>query len=116
MVVNRKDKDNRNIFQGGFLGLIISAFWQECPVANRWLHRTSRRNKLDGYVFIEYDAYRSWTGKNKSSVYEDMATKFFEHFLLIAGAMNNVAEEGISLWDDEDEFSMMFFTPPETTG
>ena len=36
--------------------------------------------------------------------YEDVATKFFEHFLYIAGAMNNIAGEGISLWDDEDKF------------
>jgi hypothetical protein len=36
--------------------------------------------------------------------YEDVATKFFEHFMYIAGAMNNIAGEGIQLWDDEDEF------------
>jgi hypothetical protein len=37
-------------------------------------------------------------------VYEDIATKFFEHFLYIAAAMNNIAGEGISLWDEQDEF------------
>ncbi|MER3444515.1 MAG: hypothetical protein C4333_10505, partial [Meiothermus sp.] len=37
-------------------------------------------------------------------VYEDIATKFFEHFLYIAEAMNNIAGEGIQLWDEEDEF------------
>ena len=37
-------------------------------------------------------------------VYEDIATKFFEHFLHIAEAMNNLGEEGIGLWDEEDEF------------
>ncbi|MBI4276919.1 MAG: glucosidase, partial [Armatimonadetes bacterium] len=36
--------------------------------------------------------------------YEDVATKFFEHFLYIAGALNNIGGEGIALWDDEDEF------------
>jgi hypothetical protein len=36
--------------------------------------------------------------------YEDIASKFFEHFLYIAGAMNDIAGEGISLWDAEDEF------------
>ena len=36
--------------------------------------------------------------------YEDIATKFFEHFLYIADAMNNIAGEGISLWDEQDEF------------
>ena len=37
-------------------------------------------------------------------VYEDIATKFFEHFLYIAEAMNNIGGEGIGLWDEEDEF------------
>jgi hypothetical protein len=37
-------------------------------------------------------------------VYEDIATKFFEHFLYIAYAMNNLAGEGIALWDEQDEF------------
>jgi hypothetical protein len=37
-------------------------------------------------------------------VYEDIATKFFEHFLYIAEAMNNIGGEGIGLWDEQDEF------------
>jgi hypothetical protein len=37
-------------------------------------------------------------------VYEDIATKFFEHFLHIAEAMNNIGESGIGLWDEQDEF------------
>ena len=37
-------------------------------------------------------------------VYEDIATKFFEHFLHIAEAMSNLGEEGIGLWDDQDKF------------
>jgi len=37
-------------------------------------------------------------------IYQDMATKFFEHFLYIAGAMANIGGEGIDLWDNEDEF------------
>ncbi len=37
-------------------------------------------------------------------VYEDIATKFFEHFLYIAEAMTNMGGDGIGLWDEEDEF------------
>jgi hypothetical protein len=37
-------------------------------------------------------------------VYQDMATKFFEHFLYIAGAMDNMGEENLGLWDSEDQF------------
>jgi hypothetical protein len=40
----------------------------------------------------------------QNAVYEDIATKFFEHFLSIAEAMNNLGGEGIPLWDEEDEF------------
>ena len=40
----------------------------------------------------------------KNRAYEDVATKFFEHFLYIAEALNNIAGEGISLWDEEDQF------------
>jgi hypothetical protein len=39
-----------------------------------------------------------------NDVYEDIATKFFEHFLHIAEAMNDIGEAGIGLWDEEDEF------------
>ena len=40
----------------------------------------------------------------ENPVYENIATKFFEHFLGIAGAMNNVGGQGIGLWDETDEF------------
>ncbi len=40
----------------------------------------------------------------ENAVYEDIATKFFEHFLSIAGAMNNIGGESISLWDEQDGF------------
>ena len=40
----------------------------------------------------------------ENRAYEDVATKFFEHFLYIAGALNNISGEGISLWDEEDQF------------
>ena len=41
----------------------------------------------------------------ENPVYENIATKFFEHFLGIAAAMNNVGGQGIGLWDEADEFS-----------
>ena len=40
----------------------------------------------------------------ENRAYEDVATKFFEHFLYIADALNNIGGEGISLWDEEDQF------------
>ncbi|TAJ11289.1 glucosidase [Marinilabiliaceae bacterium JC017] len=102
--VNRKDLDNRNVFQGGFLGLDnIGVF--------------DRSASLPGGGRLEQADATSWMAMYclnmmrmalelaiANDVYENMATKFFEHFLLIAGAMNNVGGEGIQIWDDEDEF------------
>ena len=70
---------------------------------------------LDGYM--EQSDGTSWMGMftldmlrisielaKTNAVYESLATKFFEHFLYIAGAMVNIGDRGISLWDEEDEF------------
>jgi hypothetical protein len=102
--VNRKDSEGNNIFQGGFLGLDnIGVFDRSAP--------------LPTGGFIEQSDGTSWMGMfslnmmtialelaRTNPVYEDIASKFFEHFLYIAGAMNNIAGEGISLWDEQDEF------------
>ncbi len=102
--VNRKDSEGNNIFQGGFLGLDnIGVFDRSAPLP-------------DGTHLEESDA-TSWMGvfclnlmriamelALEDHVYENIATKFFEHFLGIAGAMNNLGGKGIGLWDEEDEF------------
>ncbi len=102
--VNRKDTEGLNVFQGGFLGLDnIGVF--------------DRNAALPGGGHIEQSDGTSWMGmfclsmltialelSLGDAVYEDIATKFLEHFLYIAGAMNNIGGEGISLWDDGDEF------------
>ena len=49
----------------------------------------------------------------ENRVYEDVASKFFEHFLLVAGAMNNVGGEGICLWDESDGSSTTCCTCPD---
>ena len=46
-------------------------------------------------------------------IYEDIASKFFEHFLYIAGAMNNMGGDGIALWDDEAEFFFDILRHPD---
>src|ERR1700740_1359310 len=40
----------------------------------------------------------------EDDAYQDIATKFFEHFLMIGGAMTNLGGEGLGLWDDQDNF------------
>jgi hypothetical protein len=102
--VNRKDSEGNNIFQGGFLGLDNIGVFDR----NSTFPDGSRLEQSDG---------TSWMGMfclnmlrialelaRENPVYENIATKFFEHFLSIAAAMNNLGGKGIGLWDDEDEF------------
>jgi hypothetical protein len=102
--VNRQDAGGRNIFQGGFLGLDnIGAFDR------------SRPSPTGG--FISQSDGTAWMAMYTLNllrialelalhdhVYEDIALKFFEHFLFIADAMENICGEGTGLWDETDQF------------
>ena len=102
--VNRKDADGMNVFQGGFLGLDnIGLFDRSQSRAVGWSCRAMRRNELDGQVLSGHAHDRPRIGTTDMA-YEDIALKFFEHFLYIANAMVNIAGESISLWDEQDEF------------
>ncbi len=102
--VNRKDAGGRNVFQGGFLGMDnISVF--------------NRSEQIpDGGTLYQSDA-TSWMGMYclnmltislelavENPTYEDMASKFFEHFLYISGAINFQSGDKVPLWDEEDGF------------
>jgi hypothetical protein len=102
--VNRKDEEGNNVFQGGFLGLDnIGVFDRSAP-----LPTGGHIEQSDGTSWMGMFCLNMLTIALElachNRVYEDIATKFFEHFLYIAEAMNNIAGEGIDLWDDEDEF------------
>ncbi|HXD11185.1 MAG TPA: hypothetical protein VN653_14055, partial [Anaerolineales bacterium] len=102
--VNRKDAEGLNVFQGGFLGLDnIGVFDRSAP-----LPTGGRIEQSDGTSWMGMFCLNMMTIAlelaTQNSAYEDIATKFFEHFLYIAEAMNNIAGEGISLWNAEDEF------------
>ncbi len=102
--VNRKDVEGRNIFQGGFLGLDnIGIFDRSAP-----LPTGGTINQSDGTAWMAMYALNMMRIAIELAlddrVYEDIATKFFEHFLYIAEAMTNIGGEGIGLWDDTDEF------------
>ncbi len=102
--VNRKDSDGSNIFEGGFLGLDnIGVF--------------DRNMKLPSGGRIEQSDGTSWMGMyclnmltislelaKTNPSYEDIASKFFEHFLYITHAMNALGEDESGLWDEEDGF------------
>jgi hypothetical protein len=102
--VNRKDTEGNNVFQGGFLGLDnIGVF--------------DRSAALPTGGHIDQSDGTSWMGMyclnmleialelaKTNPVYEDIATKFFEHYLYIADAMNHIGEMEASLWNEADGF------------
>ncbi|MDF1523036.1 MAG: hypothetical protein P1P87_09490 [Trueperaceae bacterium] len=102
--VNRKDAHGLNLFQGGFLGLDnVGVFDRSAP-----LPVAGHLEQADGTAWMAMyalDLLRiALELAQRRPVYEDLATKFFEHFLYIAGAMRNVGGHDIDLWDDEDGF------------
>jgi hypothetical protein len=102
--VNRKDTQGRNIFQGGFLGLDnIGVFDRSAPLPTGGFI-----NQADGTAWMAMYSLNlmqiALELAKHNRVYEDIATKFFEHFLHIVQAMNNIGDKGIGLWNEEDEF------------
>ncbi len=102
--VNRKDTEGNNVFQGGFLGLDnIGVFDRSAPLPTGGHIEQSDGTSWMGMYCLNLMAIALELARTRPA-YEDVATKFFEHFMYIAGAMNNLAGEGIELWDAEDEF------------
>jgi Glycosyl hydrolase family 63 C-terminal domain len=102
--VNRKDSEGKNVFQGGFLGLDnIGVFDRSAPLPTGGHLEQSDSTSWMGMFCLNMMTIALELALT-NPVYEDIALKFFEHFLAIAAAMNNIADEGIHLWDKEDEF------------
>jgi len=102
--VNRKDAEGMNVFQGGFLGLDnIGVFDRSKPLPTGGRIEQSDGTSWMGMYTLNMLAIALELAKD-DAVYEDVATKFLEHFLYIAYAMNNLGDEGIALWDETDGF------------
>jgi glycogen debranching enzyme len=102
--VNRKDPDGANIFQGGFLGLDnIGVFDRSSPLPTGGHLEQSDGTSWMGMYCLNMLAIALELAK-EDPAYEDVASKFFEHFVYIARAMNDFGSGGRSLWDDEDGF------------
>ena len=102
--VNRKDPDGLNIFQGGFLGLDnIGVFDRSAPLPTGGHLEQSDGTSWMGMYCLNMLAIALELAK-EDIAYEDVASKFFEHFVNIAHAMNDIGVEGKSLWDPEDGF------------
>ena len=102
--VNRTDAEGNNIFEGGFLGLDNVGLFD-------------RGQPLPGGGHLEQSDGTSWMAMytlnlltiafelaREDSAYEDVASKFWEHFIHIADAMNNISTENLGLWDEQDGF------------
>ncbi|WP_027373600.1 MGH1-like glycoside hydrolase domain-containing protein [Chryseobacterium sp. UNC8MFCol] len=102
--VNKKDVNGNNIFEGGFLGLDnIGVFDRNATLPNG-----EQLEQSDGTSWMAMFALNMMRIALElalyNNVYEEMAMKFFEHFLSIAHSLDNMGDEKFSLWDDEDEF------------
>lgn len=102
--VNRKDKKGNNVFGGGFLGLDnIGAFDRNMQFKNG-----DHLEQADGTSWMAMFALNMMRIAMElalhNPVYEDMAIKFFEHYLYIAEAMENLGEGIDGLWNEEDGF------------
>jgi hypothetical protein len=110
--VNRKDSKGRNIFEGGFLGLDNVGLFD-------------RSQPLPGGAHVEQADGTGWMAMytlnllaiamelaDVDDTYEDVASKFWEHFLYIAHAINHLGDDGFGMWDAKDS---MFYDMLHTT-
>ncbi|MGI8502105.1 MAG: MGH1-like glycoside hydrolase domain-containing protein [Hassallia sp.] len=100
--VNRKDIEGKNIFAGGFLGMDnIGVFDRSKP-----LPTGGNLQQADGTAWMAFYCLTMLAMAlelaNEDPAYEDIASKFFEHFIAISDAMNRLG--GTGLWDEEDGF------------
>ncbi len=102
--VNRKDTEGRNVFQGGFLGLDnIGVFDRSAPLPTGGHLEQSDATSWMGMYCLNMLGMALRLAVDDPA-YEDVASKFFEHFVYISRAMNNIGGRGIELWDWQDGF------------
>ncbi|MGH9929942.1 MAG: MGH1-like glycoside hydrolase domain-containing protein [Pyrinomonadaceae bacterium] len=102
--VNRKDAEGNNLFEGGFLGLDnIGVFDRSAPLPTGGYIEQSDGTSWMAMYALNLLAIAMELAK-EDPAYEDVASKFWEHFVRIAYAMSNISEENVELWDEEDGF------------
>ena len=113
--VNRKDRSGNNVFEGGFLGLDnIGVF--------------DRSSEIPGNGYLEQADGTAWMAlfclnllqisieiAKYDKAYEDMATKYFEHFIYIAESLNKLSEDWTGSWDEQDGFFYDILVLPNET-
>jgi hypothetical protein len=102
--VNRQDTEGNNIFEGGFLGLDnIGLFDRSRPIGGgRHLEQSDGTSWMAMFTLNMLAIAMELAARDSS--YEDIATKFLEHFLYIAHAMTNRGDQSLCLWNEDDGF------------
>jgi hypothetical protein len=101
--VNRKDRLNNNVFEGGFLGLDnIGVFDRNSAPGGGHLEQADGTAWMGMYCLDMLEMALELAQTNKA--YEDLATKFFEHFTYIASSINHIREDFKGAWDEEEGF------------
>lgn len=102
--VNQKDTEGNNIFEGGFLGLDnIGVFDRSSPLPKNG--KLEQADATSWMAMFSLNMLRiSLDLATDNKVYQDMAIKFFEHFLLIAEAIHTSEYGKVPPWDEEDSF------------
>lgn len=102
--VNQKDSQGYNVFQGGFLGLDNISIFDRSVLP----FMEGRVDQADGTAWMSFYCIIMMKIAvelaRDEPIYQDSATKFFEHFLRIASAMVNPERKGYSLWCNQDGF------------
>lgn len=110
--VNQKDQDERNIFQGGFLGLDnIGIFNRSQPLPMGGIPEQCDGTGWMGMYCLNLLQIALELAVEDPS-YEDMATKFLEHFVYIADAINSIGDRKEGLWDEQTGFYHGFLRMP----
>jgi hypothetical protein len=113
--VNRKDPAGRNVFQGGFLGLDnIGVFDRSAPLPTGGYIEQSDGTSWMGMYCLNMLAMALELARDDRA-YEDVASKFFEHFVYIAHATHHLGGDSMGLWDEEDGFFYDVLNPPDGT-
>ncbi|MGF1480693.1 MAG: glucosidase [Cyanophyceae cyanobacterium] len=115
--VNRKDAEGNNLFEGGFLGLDnIGVFDRShLNIPGATIEQSDGTSWMGMYCLNLLKMAAELAKDDPTTTYEDMASKFFQHFLLIADSLNHRGSEDINIWNEEEQFYYDILRVPRNT-
>lgn len=102
--VNRKDREGRNLFEGGFLGLDNIGVFDRSAALPTGGHLEQADGTAWMAMYCQNMLEMAAELAAEDPVYDDLAPKYVDHFMLIASAMNRMGGGATGLWDEEDGF------------